>query len=106
MSKWIPILLAFSFLFASCEQQMPLKQGKSEIEEYLKKNYKDQFAIDSMCKHFSQDLFKQQVGFKVWLRDNENNRFGPIFFQKNKYQGGWITYGGTDVLIEYKKVKK
>ncbi|PUZ19708.1 hypothetical protein GA0116948_1372 [Chitinophaga costaii] len=104
MNKFVQLLLAFSFIFISCEHQMPLKQGKSEIEEYLKDNYKGQFLIDSICKHFSRDLFNQQVGFKVWLRDNDNNRFGPIFFQKNKYQGGWITYGGTSVLTEYKKV--
>ena len=30
---------------------------------------------------------------------------GLTVFEKNKYQGAWITYGGTDVLSEYEKVK-
>ena len=106
MREYFSILLVFSLFFTSCEHTMTLKKGKIEIAEHLNASYKGQFAIDSIAQHFSQDLFKQQVGFKVWLKDSSSKRFGPVFFQKNKYQGGWITYGGTDVITEYEKVKK
>ena len=85
MSKYFSILLTFSFLFTSCEHTMSLEEGKSEIANHLIENYKGQFVIDSISKDFSEDLFKQQVGFKVWLRDNNNKHFGPVFLQKNKY---------------------
>src|SRR4051812_26147902 len=106
MRKYFTVLLISSFLIASCEHRMTVEQGKREIELYLKKSYGGRFFIDSISKHYSRDLFKQQVGFKVWLGDKNHTQFGPVFFQKNKYQGGWITYNGTDVLTEYERVIK
>ncbi|MBS0645996.1 MAG: hypothetical protein JSR97_05345 [Verrucomicrobia bacterium] len=98
-------ILSIAMLFISCEHKMNLETGTSEIKAFLKNQYGNIFQVDSICKDFSQDLFKQQMGFKVWLKDSQSIRFGPIFFEKNKYQGGWITYGGTDIINEYEKAK-
>ncbi len=106
MNIKLSLFLFFLFItLTSCENQMSIEKGREEIYNDLKEKYDGQFKIDSIEKDFSQDLFKQQVGFKVWLKDTSHTRFGPVFFQKNKYQKKWITYRGTDIIKSYTKVK-
>lgn len=80
----------------SCSE-MPVSQARNEIQEYLMREHKSRFRVDSIEKNYSKDLFHQQTGFKVWLNDNAGVQFGPVFFQKNKHAGGWITYMGSDI---------
>jgi len=98
-----------SLMLLACSSSIenpPINQAKTEINIYLNKNYPNQFNIDSICGAFTHDIFNLQSGFKIWLSDSANVKFGPIFFQKNKYQHGWITYGGSDIEKEYHEAQR
>jgi len=103
------ILCSFiSLMLIACSsiENPPISQAKTEINTYLNKNYPNQFNIDSICKDFGHDMFNLQAGFEVWLSDSVNIKFGPIFFQKNKCQHGWITYRGSDIEKEYHEAQR
>ncbi|MBC7524706.1 MAG: hypothetical protein H7239_09735 [Flavobacterium sp.] len=82
------------------------EKAKPLIQTFLDKNYNNRFQIVTIDKHYSQDLFKQPVGYKLTLRDTNKTEFGKVYIQFNKYQKGWITYNGTDIEKEYGKAKK
>lgn len=94
------LFLVFGSL-SSCSD-IPVVRARMEIQEYLEREY-PRFRVDSIEKNYSKDLFRQQTGFQVWLKDKEDTRFGPVYFQKNKNAGGWITYMGSDVEALYRQ---
>jgi len=106
MNKIFFVLSIILLLFIPCKRQMPLKQAKAEIEGYLDNKYSNQFSIDSIGKLYSVDLFPYQIGFEVWLSDNHGIHFGPVRFEKNKYQGGWITFYGPGIDEQYNKAQQ
>ena len=85
---------------------LPTAQAKPEIQIFLDKNFDNKFKIVTIDKLYSRDLFKQPVGYKLILSDTNHIQFGNIFIQFNKYQQGWITYGGSDIEKEYETAKK
>lgn len=104
MSK-VPIVfwsILFMFLLSSCNSYMKPEKARLEIQDYLDKNYNGLFRIDNIDKLYAIDLYKHQIGFKVWLVDTGNIRFGPVCFEKNEYQHGWITFYGSDLPKDYR----
>ena len=96
------------FLLLSCGRNMGIDQGRKEIQEYLYLKYKKLFKIEKIEKiekGYNPDLFHEQLGFKIWLSDTMQIKFGPIFFEKNEVQHGWITYGGSNIVKEYKEAQ-
>jgi hypothetical protein len=98
----ISILLPILFTF-SCSSYMKKDEAKVEIQQYLDNHYNKLFKIDKIDKDYNPDMFHEQWGFKVWLTDENKTSFGPVFFEKNEYQHGWITYKGSDINKEYQK---
>ncbi len=94
-------LLFVSGSMASCSR-VSISQAKTEIQEYLSQEHQGRFKVDSIEKNYSKDLFHQQTGFKVWLNDNSGVQFGPVYFEKNKHLGRWITYMGSDIEELYR----
>lgn len=94
--------LCFALGSLSSCSDIPVVQAKAEIQQYLEREY-PRFRLDSIEKNYSKDLFRQETGFQVWLKDKADTRFGPVYFQKNKSAGGWITYMGSDVEDLYRK---
>jgi hypothetical protein len=85
---------------------LPTAKAKPQIQAFLDKSYNNKFKIVTIEKDYSQDLFKQPVGYRLILSDTNHIQFDNIFIQFNKYQKGWITYGGTDIESEYETAKK
>ncbi len=98
-------LYIWGLFFISCGNKMGIDQGRIEIQAYLNEKYNYLFIIEKIEKGYNPDLFKEQWGFKVWLSDTSQIKFGPISFEKSEYQNGWITYGGYDLDMEYQKAK-
>ena len=104
MSKYKPIIVITGMLiFFSCSNNryMKVEQANTEIQGYLDKRFNNIFKIDKIDELYGVDLYKHQIGFKVWLVDTAQVKFGPIFFEKNKYHHGWITFCGSDIEKEY-----
>jgi len=94
-------LILFVLVACSSVETPPIDQASQEIQEYLDSNFSRKFKISKIDKDYNPDMFHEQWGFKVWLIDTKGVKFGPVFFEKNKHQHAWLTYGGSDIEKEY-----
>jgi hypothetical protein len=110
MNKRKIIILAFcsaitliSYCVWNLYYILPPDKAKPLIQSFLDKDYDSRFQIITIEKNYSQDIFQQPIGYKLTLSDTNKIEFGKVYIQFNKFQKGWITYGGTDIEKEYEK---
>jgi len=88
----IPILIYFRIYYIT-----PPFLVKSDIENYINKNYNQEFKVVEISIEYSYDLFHQPTGYSIVLEDKNGLKFSNIFLQNNSVKGKWITYRGIDI---------
>lgn len=105
MKHKLIVLLGLSIIFPFCKKKIALPEARHEIQSYLNEYYNNSFKITKVEPDYNPDLFHEQWGYKAWLVDSAGITFGPVFFEYNKYQKGWITYGGSNIRKQYEEAK-